>query len=284
VWEPLETDSNFQTQNSIVPKAFCEEIETKMVVHEMTMHSLEESITTQNMPTSSIVEIIINDKEYDKALDDGPSNPPNFEIDTNICEDKNDQLDICDNTHTHMNPTLLLSSPNHTIEEKLAYVKKYLCCLQLSLDPNICCSHNIDIDTNLSNYFERGKSASEFHNEFNDSLYVPLLSKLHDPSGYIVKFASSNSNYYERGGDKCPPYACNNNMNSSIGNMQGFASNFYNSIIYKMPMHRKKVRIKICWIYASWFILSSLKLLNFLIVLITPWDPGIIMEHFPRKK
>ena len=128
--------------------------ELPMVVHEMTMHSLEKSNNApQNMPTSSIVEIINNDKEYDKALDDGPSNPPNFKIDTNICEDKNDQLDICDNTHTHMNPTLFLSSPNHNIEEKLAYVKKYLCCLQLSLDPNICCSHNIKIYFNLSNYF-----------------------------------------------------------------------------------------------------------------------------------
>ena len=143
-----------------------------------------------------------------------------------------------------MNPTLFLSSPNHTIEEKLAYVKKYLCGLQLSLIPNLCCSHNIKIDTNLSNYFERGKSASEFHNEFNDPLYVPILSKLHDPNGYIVKFAPSNCNYYESEGDKCPPYACNNyNMNSSTGNMQGYASNCYNSIIYKMPMHRKKVRI-----------------------------------------
>ena len=44
----------------------------------MTMHSLEESITSQNMLTSSIVEITNNDKEYDKALDDGPSNPPNL--------------------------------------------------------------------------------------------------------------------------------------------------------------------------------------------------------------
>ena len=102
-----------------------------------------------------------------------------------------------------------------------------------------------------------------------------MCSKLHDPSGYIVKFASSNSNYYEGGGDKCPPYACNNcNSNSYTGNMQGYASVCYNSIIYKMPMHRKKVRIKICWIYASLFILSSLKLLKLLIGLITPWDPG----------
>ena len=132
-----------------------------------------------------------------------------------------------------------MSSPNHTIEEKLAYVKRYLCCLQLSLDLNICCSHNIEIDTNLSNYFERGKSASEYHNEFNDSHYVPLLSKLHDPSGYIVKFASSNINYYERGGDKCPPYDCNNyNSNSHTSNMQGCDTNCYNSIIYTWVFYR----------------------------------------------
>ena len=150
-----------------------------------------------------------------------------------------------------MNPAMFLSSPNHTIEEKLAYVHKYLCDLQLPLDPNLCCSHNIEINTNLSNYFERGKSSSEFHNKFINPYSVPILSKLHDPNGYIVKFAYSNCNYYERGGDKCPPYACNNNMNSSTGNMQGCASIFYNSIIYKMPMHRKKVRIEFCWIYAS---------------------------------
>ena len=90
MWEPLKDDSNSQIKNSCVPLVFYEETERKMVVHEITVHSLEESITTQNMPTSSMVEIINNDKEYDKVLDDGPSNPPNFEIDTNICEDKND--------------------------------------------------------------------------------------------------------------------------------------------------------------------------------------------------
>ena len=178
MWEPLETDSNFQIQNSCVPKTSYEEIEIPIVVHEMTMHSLEESITTQNMPTSSIVEIINNDKEYNKALDDGPSNPPNFEIYTNLCEDKNDQLAICDNTHNHMNHTLFLNSPNHTIEEKYSYVEKYLYGLQLSLVPNFCCSHNIKIDTNPISYFERGKNES--HIKFNDHLYMLILSKLHN--------------------------------------------------------------------------------------------------------
>ena len=114
-----------------------------------------------------------------------------------------------------------MNSPNHTIEEKLAYVNKYLCDLQLSLDPNLCCSHNIKIDINLSNYFERGKNATEFHNEFNDPLCMTKFSKLNNPNGYIVKFDSSDFNYYERGGDKCPPY---NNLNSSTVNVHVFAN------------------------------------------------------------
>jgi len=57
------------------------EIETPVVVHEMTMHSLEESNNSpQNMPTSSIAKIIDNIKEYGNALDDGPNNPPLLEI------------------------------------------------------------------------------------------------------------------------------------------------------------------------------------------------------------
>ena len=55
LWEPLKNDSNSQTKNSSAPLVSYEENERQMVVHEMTMHSLEESITTQNMPTSSIV-------------------------------------------------------------------------------------------------------------------------------------------------------------------------------------------------------------------------------------
>ena len=69
-------------------------------------------------------------------------------------------MDMSSNTTS---PTLFLKSPNHTIEEKLAFVKKYVCDLQLSLDPEFCCSHNIKIDTNPSNYFERVNNATEFH-------------------------------------------------------------------------------------------------------------------------
>ena len=64
------------------------------------------------------------------------------------------------------------------MEEKFAYVEKYLCGLQLSLVPNICCNHDIKLYIDLNNYFERGKHANEFQNKFNDPLYMPILSKL----------------------------------------------------------------------------------------------------------
>ena len=82
----------------------------------------------------------------------------------------NDILAVCENTLNNESPTLFLNSPSNTLEEKFAYVEKYLCGLQLSLIPNICCIHDIKLDIDLSNYFERGKHANEFQNKFNDPL------------------------------------------------------------------------------------------------------------------
>jgi hypothetical protein len=48
---------------------------------------------------------------------------------------------------------LLLTSLIYTIEEKFAYVKKYLCGFQLSLVPNLCCSHDIELKSGTNNYF-----------------------------------------------------------------------------------------------------------------------------------
>ena len=167
----------------------------------------------QPMPNENIIN---NDEEYgldmlyDNALDDCP-----MLIDNPLClevEDKNDIIAACDGTLTHESPTLFLNSPNYTIEEKFAYVEKYLCGLQLPLVPNLCCNHDIKLNTDLINYFERGKHANEFHNKFNNPLYVPKLSKLNDSCGYMVKFISTTCNYYERGGDKNPLYVTNNYM------------------------------------------------------------------------
>ena len=188
MWEPFKHDSNSQTQTSFVinksPCTSCEETETPMVVCEMTMHSQKESNDTpQNMLANSSMEIINDNKDYDNALDDGPM--PN---------DRNDIIVIHDDALIRKSPILFLNSPNHTIEEKLAYVKKYLCGLQLSLVPNLCCSHNIKIDTNPSNYFERGKKTNEFHNKFNDPLCMKNSMNLHALNDYNVRYAASKCN------------------------------------------------------------------------------------------
>ena len=72
-------------------------------------------------------------------------------------EDKNDIIASCDGTLTHESPTLFLNSPNYTMKEKFSYVEKYLCGFQLFLVPNLCCNHDLKLDIELSNYFERGK-------------------------------------------------------------------------------------------------------------------------------
>ena len=113
------------------------------------------------MPNENIIDNGL-DMLYDNALDDGPmliDNPPCLVV-TTLCEDKNDILAACDDTLTHESPTLFLNSPIHTMEEKLAYVEKYLCGLQLSLVPNICCNHDIEPYIDLNNYFEIGKHAN----------------------------------------------------------------------------------------------------------------------------
>ena len=79
-------------------------------------------------------------------------NSPCLVVNT-LCEDKNDILSVCENTITYESPTVFLNSPNYTIEEKFAYVEKYLCGLQLSLVPNICCNHDIKLYIDLNNYF-----------------------------------------------------------------------------------------------------------------------------------
>ena len=72
----------------------------------------------------------------------------------------------------------------------------------------------------------------------NDSLYVYINSKLHSPAE----------------------------------NMHGHTNDCCNSFIYKMQMHRKKVRIRYYLIYVSWYVLSCFIFAG----LITSWDPGIL--------
>jgi hypothetical protein len=83
---------------------------------------------------------------YDTALDDGPmliDNPPCLH------EDRNDILVIHD-ALIHESPILFLKSPSYTIEEKYAYVKKYLCGLQLSYEKPYC-NHDAMIKNDIGN-------------------------------------------------------------------------------------------------------------------------------------
>jgi hypothetical protein len=169
-------------------------------------------------------------------------NPPCLEVVTNLCEDKKFIIAICNGTLTYESPTLFLNSPNYTLEEKFAYVEKYLGGLQLSLVPNICCSHDIKLDIDLDNYFERGKNANEFHNKINDPHYVPKLPKLEDSFG--VEYISTTCNYYERRGVENPLYVTINYMLQVHNyNLHWKIPIYCYSLIYKMTRHRKKVRL-----------------------------------------
>jgi hypothetical protein len=157
---PPTYDSNTQTQNSFVihdnpcydnfptknPYTSCEGIESQMLIYENPSY-----YETNNAPllarnaTSKITddnENFVLDMLYDNPLDEGHmliDNPPCLEVVTKLCENKDDILAIYSGTLTHESPTLFLNSPNYTLEEKLAYVEKYLCGLQLPYVENPHC-------------------------------------------------------------------------------------------------------------------------------------------------
>ena len=113
---------------------------------------------------------------------------------------------------------------------------------------------------------------------------MPKLSKLNDSCGYMVEFISTTCNYYERGGDKNPLDANNYMLQVNIVNMHWETSIYGDSFIYKIPMHRKKVRLR-CY----YFCVLSLSRLGFnlaiiLIGLRTPWDPGIVHGTLPKEE
>ena len=134
---PSTFDSSTQTQKSFViyENPCYDECQTKnsMVLYDNSCYYDE----TNNAPLLSInaTSELIDDNEeyclnmlYNNALDDGPmliDKPPCLVV-AKLCEDKNDILSICDSALTHESPTLFLNSPNHTIEEKFAYVEKIL--------------------------------------------------------------------------------------------------------------------------------------------------------------
>ena len=93
---------------------------------------------------------------------------------------------------------------------------------------------------------------------------MPILSKLNDSCGYMVEFISTTCNYYEKGGDKNPLYVTNNyQLQVPNVNMHWKTYIYSVSFTYKMPMHRKEVRLR-CYYFC---VLSfSLLGLNFVII------------------
>ena len=148
--------------------------------------------------------------------------------------------------------------------------------LQLSLAPNPCCSHDIKDESKTGNYFQRGKDANNCHDTFNDPLHVLKFPKLHVSNSYVVKFASNACNYYQRGGDKCTIYDNNNyKLHPPTDNMHWSNPTCCDLFIYKMSMHRKKVRHHCCILYAFCCSPSCFSWTITLIDVSTQWDPGI---------
>jgi hypothetical protein len=163
-----------------------------------------------------------------------------------LCEDKTDKLVVCDNALIHENSMWLLKSPIHTIEEKYAHVEKYLYGLQLSYAyGKSSCSHDVMFKSVTNNYFERGNHVNESLIKFNDHLYMPQFYKIHESNSYTINVPWSKCNYYERGGNKHPLYASDNyKIHLPTVDMLWYTLIGCDSFIYKIPMHRKKVRLR----------------------------------------
>ena len=92
--------------------------------------------------------------------------------------------------------------------------------------------------------FERGKHADKFQNKFNDPLYVPKIAKLHQSNSSFVKIASTTCNYYERGRKAYLYASMLFKTRPSDHYMHWLPQNGCYLFIYKMPMHKKRVRLK----------------------------------------
>jgi hypothetical protein len=74
---------------------------------------------------------------------------------------------------------------------------------------------------------------------------MPQFSRIHDSNSYTINFPASKCNYYERGGYKHPLYVNDNyKMHLPTVYMLWYTLIGCDSFIYKIPMHRKKVRLR----------------------------------------
>ena len=98
--------------------------------------------------------------------------------------------------------------------------------------------------------------------------------------GYMVEYTSITYNYYERGGYENPLYATNNyGLQVTFVNMH-----WKTSFIYKMSMHRKKVRLRCYYFCVLFFSQPGFHLTIILIGLRATWDPGIMHGTLPKEE
>jgi hypothetical protein len=103
------------------------------------------------------------------------------------------------------------------------------------------------------------------------------ISMLHDSNNHTIKLYSSNGNYYERGGYECPLYVTNNyKLHLPTVDMHWYTLIGCDSFMYKIRMHRKKVRFHHYLLHTLWCVLICFKVF---IGMITPWDPGILLSY-----
>jgi hypothetical protein len=96
----------------------------------------------------------------------------------------------------------------------------------------------------LAIIFERGKYANSSHDSINNPLYVPKFAKLHQCNSCFVKFVSTTCNYYERGIRLYLYVSLLFKIQPNDHYMHWILQNCCYLFIYKMPMHRKGVRLK----------------------------------------
>jgi hypothetical protein len=114
---------------------------------------------------------------------------------------------------------------------------------------------------------------------------VSKLPKLEDSFGYMVEYTPTTCNYYERGGVENPLYVTINYMlQVHNDNMHWKIPIYFYSLIYKMPMHRKKVRLRCYYFYVLSFSLPGFNFSIILIGLRVPWDPGIVHGTLPKEE
>ena len=98
----------------------------------------------------------------------------------------------------------------------------------------------------------RGENTLISHMIVSIILYVPKFVKLHHSNSSFVTIASTTCNYYERGRKSYLYASMLFKTQPTDHYMHWLPQNCCYSFIYKMPMHRKRVRLKSRWFKVLW--------------------------------